>query len=661
MADEIRRRKSKKIKDNIQPDNSRSLSRESFSKKTTVSKPKFGKFNIRTASADSIMSGNIPFYSPQLSTDYFELPRSNQERREWYRHFYENDEIVGKAIDLHTDLPLSKVVLAKPKCSNKEKADFIWRFFDRMLNRVNFFQRLEELAHEYWLFGNVFIFAEEDTNGLEDLYPNPEVIEKYTEDEDDNYSDFLENKIDNELQEEFEKINDEIEDFINDEIEEEQLTPEQQKEKEKIRLKYKEWGFKNIDYKGWKRLIILPPDQVVLESYDFTDKVNISLSPSESMRKLLENHDSDNKALDILHQMPHEIIDRLRSGELLPLDTDPYSGSHCYHMSTRKSQYEDFGQSLLQRCLRTLLLRDKLRQIQSQIADRAMTPKHIVWAEGLSDFQVDELREHVDLAMVDPDYAIVTNYQVTWDKVSNADRLLDLSSEYQEAENRLLVGLGVTKEILTGEGTYGGNRITLEIMNTQYLLFREKIQHWVEEYLFKPIALKKGFYEIDPIDGEINPIIPKLRFTRLAVRDNADTYEQLFALYQKGSLPIEYILDLFNIDSIDAREKLEKDLFTVNDSRFNDLLGAIYQNSGDKIIGSSNVVDLLRDSLNLEEVEVQSEDEGGLGRFGSSIKNASSNPKIKETLDSNREELFNEYKEFLEFLKMKKEFKNKEN
>lgn len=666
MADKnIRRRKKKVSKDGAQVDGSRPLNNQPKSKKTTVQpitksgRPKFGGFNLRTAQtalggADVDISGNLPFFSPQLSTDYFELPRSNQERREWYRHFYDQDEIVARAIDLHCDLPLSKVTLGKPKCKDREKADYIHRFYLRLLDRLKFFQRLEEIAHEYWLFGNVFIFAEDDASGIDDhIYPTPEYaeIDNSEEDEDDNINDFFENEIDEELSEEFEEIEDQINEFIDEEIEDSDLPPEQQKVKEKVKERYKKWGFKNPDYKGWRRLIVLPPDQVVLESFDFTDQVQISLVPSESMKRLLQSEmQQDEKAINILNEIPEEILEKLTNGDLLPLDVDPYSGSHCYHMAKRKSQYEDYGSSILQRCLRTLLFRDKLRQSQTMIADRALTPKHLVWADQLSDFQVDELREHVDLALVDPDYAIVTNYQVTWDKVTNSDRLLDLSGEYQEAESRLLMGLGITKELLTGEGSYGGNRITLEIMNTQYLLFREKIQTWVEEYLFKPIAVKKGFYEIDPIDGEINPIVPKLKFTRLSVRDNADTYEQLFALYQKGSLPVDYILELFNIDADDTREQLEKDLMTVNDNRFNDLISAVYQTAGQSVVEQSNVTDLLIDNLRLEKVELPSEMEGG-GEFARFAKEASVNDKDKKSTLSD----FEEFLQFKKFLKLKQD------
>ena len=649
MADEIKRRKpkSKSSSDEAQiGDASRSINKKEYraEKKATVGKPTLSNFKVRVATADVQSSGNIPFYSPQLSTDYFQLPRSNQELREWFRHFYNNDEIVARAIDLHCDLPLSKVTLAKPRTDDPEKSNYIWRFFTRMLDRVNFFTRLEEIAHEFWVFGNVFIFAEDDLESIDESYPVPELEDKgesdVFDDDGDSYQDLLhqDNEIDAEL-DELVDVEDQVEDFVTEAIEHHQLTPDQQKVKKKVEDRYNKWGFKNINYRGWKRLVVLPPEQVVLQTTDFSDEYQIGLTPTESMKRLLESRYHDPDSDRILSEVPEEILQKMNTETgLIPLDTDPYSGSHCFHLSKRKSQYEDFGTSMLQRCLRTLLYRDKLRQSQTMIADRAMTPKHLVWAESLSDFQVDELREQVDLALVDPDYSIVTNYQINWDIIGNSDRLLDLSNEYQEAENRLLMGLGVTKEVLTGEGTYGGNRITLEIMNTQYMLFREKLQTWVEEYLFKPIALKKGFIEIDPIDGEVTPIIPRLKFTRLAIRDNSDTYEQLFSLYQKGSIPIDYILEIFNIDAYDAKVKLEQDLFTVNDSKFNELLSGVYSGLADDIVTNTNVKDVVRSSLNLNEVEQPAEEDEGPGRFGSEKLASSKNGTTEENSPVDQED-----------------------
>jgi len=530
------------------------------------------KINRRTkvASSDIGTSSNFVFYSPQLSTDYLELPRSLQEKREYFRHFYSGDEIVGRAIDLHTELPLSKIRLTLPKgTSDHKKASKVLVFFQRMVERVKLFQILLSAAHEYWLQGNCFLFAEDGEAA--DL-PQLSSLE-----------------IDNFLQ--------------SDETSDEK--------KERVN---KEFGLRNPGYGGWERLTILPPDNVIMKTYSFTDIKSVELVPSGDERAALNRAQAgDEVAQNIVEQFPDEVKSAVSEGRNIWLDTDPYTGSFVYHLARRRSWYEDLGTSILDRCLRTLLYRDKLRQAQTMIADRHMTPIHLVWGDKLSNEDVEDLREQVDLALLDPDYSIITNFEVHWQDIGAQERLLDLSAEWDHTENLLFAGLGVTRELLTGEGTYGGNRISLEIMNTQYLLFREILQEFVEENLFKPVALRKGFVEIDEFGNEIL-LYPRLSFTRLAVYGNTEYFEQVFTLYQKGSISIDYILELLNVDPEDSNEKVKRDLFTVADSKFNDILGAAYAGVGGDLPGKTNLIEKVAKYLNLEVKGEPTEEEGG-GRF----------------------------------------------
>jgi intein/homing endonuclease len=260
------------------------------------------------------------------------------------------------------------------------------------------------------------------------------------------------------------------------------------------------------------------------------------------------------------------------------------------------------GLSRTSNCLRTLYFREKLRQAQTQIASRAMTPKRIVWAEDISQADAEALREQVDLALVDPDYSIITNYEVHWEEMGSRDRLLDLSSEYEQTERRLRTGLGVTETLMSGESLYSADRLKLEVINQRYLFLRELLQEYVEEYLFKPVARRKGFVEKDKWGDEV-VLYPRLSFTRLPLRDSQDTYDALFNLYQKGSISIDLILEMFNVDPHDTRIKLERDLFTVNDATFNEVMRGIYGAIGGTIGEQSDVVERVTKYLGLKKKE----------------------------------------------------------
>jgi len=270
-----------------------------------------------------------------------------------------------------------------------------------------------------------------------------------------------------------------------------------------------------------------------------------------------------------------------------------------------------FTLTITHNCMRTLVFRDKVRQSMTSIASRHMTPYRLVWAEDMNDDQTEELREQVDLALQDPDYSIITSFQVNWEEMGADQRLPDWSWVWDFTDRQLYAGLGVTEGLLSGESSYAGDRLHLEVINTRYMLLRELLQDLVEEYFFKPMCRRMGFVEEDQ-DGNLEVVVPRLSFTRLALRDNADTFDALFNLYQKGSLDIDTILDLLNIDPVTTKEKLLRDFGTLNDATFNEVLRGAYSRVGEGLVEGSNLTEKVASGLGLQYTKPVEE---GSGRF----------------------------------------------
>jgi len=537
----------------------------------------------------TVQSSQGNFFSPQLSTDFLELPQSLRERREIYRHFYNSDELVGQALDLHTELPLSKVRLAAPKPrlapkgfkSPEDYGKYILSRFERMCKRVKLFQRLITMVHHFWLDGIAVIFAEDSTVDVP-----PEVGHTLKR---------VKTAV---LTESGEPVEHEDNVWV-----------------EKEDQADREFEYYRKNYKGWEKIIVLPIDKVQITTFNFTDKSIMELIPSDRDKALIEKaRMGDPTAARLVEEIPEEVRGHIENGRLIPLGTDPDEGSFAYVLTGSKSADEVLGQSVLNRCLRTLYYREKLRQAQTSIASRAMTPKRIVWAEGLSDTDVDQLREQVDLSLVDPDYSIVANYEIHWEEMGSRDRLLDLSVEYEQTERRLLAGLGVTESLMSGESLYSGDRLKLEVINQRYLHLREILQEYVEEYLFRPVAQRMGFVEEDEWGQEV-VLFPRLSFTRLPLRDSQDTFDALYNLYSKGSISIDLVLEMLNIDPHDTRVKIERDLFTVNDAIFNEILRSLYNEVGRMLAEKSDVLERVAKYMNLQMKPEPKEGEEGGGRF----------------------------------------------
>ena len=358
----------------------------------------------------------------------------------------------------------------------------------------------------------------------------------------------------------------------------------------------------NQDYEGFEQIKMLPVEQIEVESSPLSGGIEIFYKPSEEEKASYLADD----------ETPSDIQTSLSEEGRIPLNTNPFKGSYVVQFARMKAGYEKHGRSLLQRCIRTIIYREKLRQVQTTLASRNMTPKNLVTADGVSAAQVSELRTHVDEAMADPDYAIVTNYAVNWQQIGSEGRLLALADEWQHTNSDLAIGLGFSPEILIGEAMYGGNRIQLDLMATTFMQFREELTNMLENHVFKPLAMKKGFYEVDNY-GRPRWIYPRITFGRMALRDSGDMLDFMMNLYTKGSLPISLILEYLEVDPEDVKRRLEEDLFTVNDSKFNDALVTVYNSVGEHIVAQTDVVNRLAKGMTLKETDIKDEGMEGSG------------------------------------------------
>lgn len=482
--------------------------------------------------------GDVPPFMTFLSQQnggvlYF--PVTLKEKFEFYRFFYRFDPYVKAAVDLNTDLPMSRLQLRMPKMNDRKLSKRIEKFYQTMMDEIKLFDKLHSILFETNILGNAILFIEYD---------------------------------------------------------------------EKT--------------KKWNKITLLPPEQVSVANYPMSDIKRIQYRP-ERLKSVILKYDMPLNTYDeyinyvnslpeedqsILQDVSYQFVKQLsQSNGILTFDTDPYSGdgedkigSFAFHFTTKRHEYQDWGVSPLE-CLTIPLIQKTLYQYtQTSLATRNMTPRQIISAQGITPEALQELREQVDQAMLSPDYKIVTNYNINWQTIGAENRLIDLAREYETIENQLFAGLGVTRELLTGQGMYSGNKISIQILNTKYLLVRQMLQKFVEQNLFKPVALQNGFFH-DDADGNRTWYYPKIGFTRLTIRDNQQVFDALFQLYQKGSLPIGMILDIFNINSDEVDEELKRDMFTVKDATYNEMLRQIYSSVADKISESTDLAKQIAQSI----------------------------------------------------------------
>ena len=94
-------------------------------------------------------------YSPLWLNSNLNLPRDRATINAWCRSFFALNPFVHNAISLHSTYPISKMSI---KCPNKD----IEKFFNDMIEEIDLMNVCIQIAQEFWLLGEAFIYAELD-------------------------------------------------------------------------------------------------------------------------------------------------------------------------------------------------------------------------------------------------------------------------------------------------------------------------------------------------------------------------------------------------------------------------------------------------------------------------------------------------------------------
>ena len=377
----------------------------------------FGDVNTHFGDYSSLENLGSPHMLPELITgaeDFAGLSlllRPPTERYPLYRHFWRTNPFVGRALDLLTQLPISKVRFAMPKGPDRKLNRQILGSIRRWAKRINLYSILMGGQLEKKLIGDAWLFCE--------------------------------------------------------------------------------WSERR---KEWDNITILPPESVHPTPCQFSKKTVVEFKPDRTDADLVKK--AEEQGIDSLEEeerrrvenIPHDIREMIISDEKIYLGTDPYKGSFVYQMSNSKEPYMSHGISVIERVINALITSERFKNTQLGLAGRNMTPKHIVSADSITPEQLEQLREEVDISFINPEYPIVVNFPVDYQLVGAQERLLDLSSENDALENQYMAGLGVTRELLVGEGIFSGNKITVEVINQMFVDDRDQWKDFVVEHLLKPMG-----------------------------------------------------------------------------------------------------------------------------------------------------------------------------
>src|SRR3712207_1204211 len=135
-------------------------------------------------------------------------------------------------------------------------------------------------------------------------------------------------------------------------------------------------------------------------------------------------------------------------------------------------------------------------------------------------------------------------------------------------------GLGINQAMLNGEGpTYANAQVGFNTLARRYMSYRLRLETWIKNKVYKPIAEIQGFYK--PIPSEINGgyrianrkdrqlMIPDIRWEQQDLTNSQSMMNFLQSLQQKGLVSMNTVLPMLGLRSEEHTSELQSRQYLV--------------------------------------------------------------------------------------------------
>jgi len=309
------------------------------------------------------------FYSPELTTESWLLPKSRQEILKWARIFFNLEPYVQSIVMMHAYYPFSKFTISTPDKS-------ITEFYKDMAFNEGFdlFKFILQASLSYQKFGEAIMFGN------------------------------------------------------------------MEKGKDKLHR--------------WTKFILLEPELVEIKSDLLSNDVSYELIPTEELKNLVKSvkpEDAERKKK--LQEDTPAVIEAVIQGRNIQLDPE-----HVSHVARLTDPSATRGTSPIQCLFKVLIYQDWIRLAQSAFAQRYIFPVEL-WTIGdlpsghmPSEQDLSNFRDIINQAIQNPPFTMVFPPIVKYEALSTLGKQFPINNEYDYIHDQLLVGMGVNKNIILGEG-----------------------------------------------------------------------------------------------------------------------------------------------------------------------------------------------------------------
>nr|DAX81631.1 MAG TPA: portal protein [Bacteriophage sp.] len=500
----------------------------------------------------------------QLDQDILTVGRlTTSQKKSLFYYLSIFSPLVSRIIDLHTKLPLSTFRIQKPKHDIDIVQDYVYDYFDRLVNTAKFKEELKNIIKERCIFGSGIARVEDDYAFTKDTLINPD----------------LSNLTLPQLnQEDIDKINE-----INNQYNSDPESVSWQDKKfvlEQYLLKI------NKDYKGiknFKSVSLLEVKEISINKD--IDYLIYTLPASPNIKQALSNvtlgygeDDKDYKeAVETLKSLGYsEAIIKLNLNseqtDSIQVDTDAFNDDGAYMVVLCSgSNPESLEDSILNRILEPAVRNMNAIRTANKLVKLSTKIDRLVSAPKASLAQLNQLQNDLVQMAESPEGSLIAvNFEVNVDELKlDIKDDLNLDDTIERTSKEITSALGIPDSIISGEGTYGDSFIKVELLSTEYVEFRNQIKSFIEDEIFKPIAIKKGFITLDQW-GEPTPIIPSVRFDKFSIARGSEDMQMLRDLVSSNILPKRVILEHLGMNVEDVEQGLQREQLTYLNEKVQD-------------------------------------------------------------------------------------------
>jgi len=334
---------------------------------------------------------------------------------------------------------------------------------------------------------------------------------------------------------------------------------------------------KDVPYKDTKQIRIIRwnPENIHIKFNEYTGRYIYMYTVPPKLRNLIVRGDKD-----ILEDTPLVVLEALKKRRMIKLNP-----SNICHLKapTLAEQDQGWGKPAIIHVLKDMYYLYTLRRAQEAIAMEHILPLDIIYP--LPNGQQDPFL-HVDLAnwrvqietiirrhRRDPNFKGVMPIPVNTARVGGDGKVLLLSPEMNYLNQTIVGGLGMSAEMMFGQGTtYTGSSIQLRMMENDFIQNRSQLIHFV-------LWLKDRIRTWDNL-----PNITGIRFTDFRMADDVQRNQQLIGLNAQGKISDDTMLTELGYDFEQEQQKL------ISEAQFKNYLMDIQTKGSAKSQGEAQVI-----------------------------------------------------------------------